>query len=217
MLPKVNQILYMNINSVDPEEARQEYKARIADVQPNFMSIEVPLHVGTGKLKRIYVGDEIEAYYIDEGGVKHYFHTYLIGFKEEAIRLVLIKCPEADQITKMQRRSFFRVPAELEVAVKTEAGARFTALTEDIGGGGISFLCEKHIALRDDERLDCWLLLPYRNKSIEHAHFVGEIVRVKPLESGRRVVMARFSEITDAERQRIIRYCFERQLEFRNR
>ncbi|MDF2713312.1 MAG: glycosyl transferase [Paenibacillus sp.] len=217
MLPKVNEILYIQVNSIDPEEAQLVYKSRIADVNANYISMEVPLQVGTGKLKRLYAGDQINAHYITEGGVKNYFNTVILGFKEEVIRLVLIKPPEPDQITKVQRRNFLRVPGELEIAVKVTEQIMFTAMTDDVGGGGISFLCESRIPVKAHDLLNCWLLVPYRNGSIEHANFKGEIVRIKPLESGKLVVMVQFTEIADVERQRIIRYCFERQLDFRKR
>lgn len=40
---------------------------------------------------------------------------------------------------------------------------------------------------------------------------------MKELDNGRNLVMLKYSEISDAERQKIIRYCFERQFDFRNR
>lgn len=217
MLPKVNEILYIQVNSIDPEEAQLVYKSRIADVNANYISMEVPLQVGTGKLKRLYAGDQINAHYITEGGVKNYFNTVILGFKEEVIRLVLIKPPEADQITKVQRRNFLRVPGELEIAVKATEQIMFTAMTDDVGGGGVSFICESRIPIKTNDMLNCWLLVPYRNGTIEHANFKGEIVRIKQLESGKLIVMVQFTEIVDMERQRIIRYCFERQLDFRKR
>ncbi|GAA3405261.1 flagellar brake protein [Paenibacillus hodogayensis] len=217
MLPKVNQILYMQVNSVDPEEAQQEYKSRIADINENYMSLEVPLHVGTGKLKRLYAGDQINAYYITEGGVKNYFNTVILGFKEEVIRLVLIKPPEPEQITKVQRRNFLRVPAELEIAVKVTEQVMFTAITDDVGGGGISFLCEGRMPVKNHDMIVCWLLLPFRNGAIDHANFKGEVVRIKALENGKLIVMVQFAEIADVERQKVIRFCFERQLDFRKR
>ncbi|PYI54963.1 flagellar brake protein [Paenibacillus flagellatus] len=217
MLPKVNQILYIQVNSIDPDEAQQEYKSRIADVNANYISMEVPIHVGTGRLKRLYAGDQINAYFMTEGGVKNYFNTVVLGFKEEVIRLVLIKPPEPDHITKVQRRNFLRVPAELEIAVKATEQIMFTAITDDVGGGGVSFLCESRVPIKTHDVLSCWLLVPYRNGAIEHANFKGEIVRIKTLENGKLIVMVQFTEIADVERQRIIRYCFERQLDFRKR
>ncbi|RKN84611.1 flagellar brake protein [Paenibacillus ginsengarvi] len=215
MLPKVNQILYVQVNSIDPEEAGQEFKARIADINSSYISMEVPIHDKTGHLKRLYSGDQLSVYFMMEGGVKHYFNTVVLGFKEEVIRLVLIKPPEPDQITKVQRRNFLRVPAELEIAVKASDKLMFTALTNDVSGGGVSLECDERIAVKERSAIECWVLIPYRNGTIEHAYFKGEIVRVKPLENGKNIVMVQFTDIPDIERQRVIRYCFERQLDIR--
>jgi len=217
MIPKVNQILYMQVNSIDEEEAKQEYKARIADVQDAHIAMEVPLHVQSGRLKRLYVGDEINAYFVTEGGVKNHFQTVVLGFKEDVVRLVIIKRPEESSITRVQRRTFLRVPADLEIAVKVSEQIRFTARTEDVGGGGISFQCDGYVPVAQRDEIDCWLLIQFRNNAIDHVHFKGEVVRVKPTENNRKLVMVAFSDIPDAERQKVIRYCFERQLDFRKK
>lgn len=217
LLPKVNQILYLQVNSIDEEEARQEYKARIAEVQDAYIAMEIPLHVTSGRLKRLYVGDEMNGYFITEGGVKNHFQSVVLGFKEDVVRLVLIKKPEESSIASTQRRTFLRVPADLEIAVKVSEQIRFTARTEDVGGGGISFLCDGYVPVDQKDEIDCWLLINYRNNVIDHAHFKGEVVRVKPAESERKLVMVAYSEIPDVERQKVIRYCFERQLDFRKK
>ncbi|MFD0680948.1 MULTISPECIES: flagellar brake protein [unclassified Paenibacillus] len=217
MLPKVNQILHIQINSIDEEEAKQELKSRISDISDSYISMEVPLNEKTGRLKRLYVGDELSAYFITDGGVKNYFTSSVLGFSDDVIRMVHIRKPEPDAITKVQRRSFLRVPAELEMAVKFSEQLQFIAVTDDVGGGGISFICDGYIPLASQQIVSCWLLAHYRNGQIEHIPFNGELVRVKQLESGKQQVMMRFAEISDRDRQKIIRYCFERQLDFRKR
>jgi c-di-GMP-binding flagellar brake protein YcgR len=216
LLPKVNQTLFLQVASSDEEETKIEYKSRIADIAEDRMLIEIPLNEKTGKYKKLYLGDELSAYFLSDGGVKNFFSTHVLGFKEEVIRLIAIENPDPESITKVQRRTFLRVAAELELAIKF-SNVRFLAMTDDVGGGGISFITEGKWQLKSGDILECWLLLPYKNGTIDHANFRPEIVRVKQLESGRNQVMAKFSEITDGERQKIIRYCFERQLEFRKR
>jgi c-di-GMP-binding flagellar brake protein YcgR len=217
LLPKVNQILHIQINSIDEEEAKQEYKSRIADVTGQHISMEIPINEKTGRLKRLYIGDEMSVYFITDGGVKNYFTTSVTGFIEDVIRLVQIKKPELDAITKVQRRNFLRVPAELEMAVKYSEQLQFIAMTDDVGGGGISFLCDGYIPLQSQQIVSCWLLANYKNGQIEHIPFKGEMVRIKTLETGKQQVMMRFAEISDRDRQKIIRYCFERQLDFRKK
>lgn len=217
MLPKINQVLYLNVNSIDEEEAKIEYKSRIADLNDESFTIEVPLHEKSGRLKQLYLGDELNALYLTDGGVKNYFNTSVTGFTEDTIRLVIVKRPDPQTITRVQRRSFLRVPAELEIAVKYTEQLQFVALTEDVGGGGISFLCDGYVPLSASAPVSCWLLVPYKNGVIEHVPFKGEIVRVKLLDTGKQLAMTRFTEITDRDRQKLIRFCFERQMDFRKR
>lgn len=215
MLPKVSQVLHIQINSIDEEEARQEYKSRIADISEHYITMEVPMNERTGKLKKLYAGDELSVYFMTDGGVKNYFTSSVLGFREDVVRVVLIRKPELEAITKIQRRNFLRVPAELDLAVKLTEQLQFVGVTDDVSGGGISFLCDPSIPLETQKAISCWLLLSYRNGKVDHVPFKGEIVRLKGMDSGKQQVMVRFIDISDKDRQKIIRYCFERQLEIR--
>ncbi|MBW4082854.1 flagellar brake protein [Paenibacillus sp. S150] len=217
MYPKINEYLYIQIASSDAAEAEVEYRSRIAEMEDGAFLIEIPMQENNGRLKKLFIGDELSVYFLTEGGIKNYFNTHVVGFKEDVIRMVRVRKPAEDSILKVQRRSFFRVNAELELAVKDSLGSRFLVRTDDIGGGGTSFLSDAKVQLEVGARLLCWLLIPYRNGSTEHVNFEGEIVRIKTLENGRNLVMLKFAAITDSERQKIIRYCFERQFDFRNR
>lgn len=217
MLPKVNQILHMQVNSIDDEESRIEYKSRIADVTDSVIAVEIPLNEKTGRLKKLYQGDELSTFYLGQGGVKHYFTTSVTGFREDVIRLVELRKPEPETITQVQRRSFLRVLAELEIAVKLSDQIQFIGVTEDVGGGGISFICDGHIPIGMNANISCWVLATYKNGNIEHIPFTGEVVRVKQLETGKQLAMIRFIDIADRERQKLIRFCFERQMDFRKR
>ncbi|MEK8127427.1 flagellar brake domain-containing protein [Paenibacillus filicis] len=217
MLPKVNQILHIQVNSIDEEEARQEYKSRIADISDGHISMEIPINEASGRLKRLYPGDELSIYFLTDGGVKNYFSSSVLGFNDDVIRLVQIRKPEPASITKVQRRNFLRVPAELDIAIRLSDNYQFVAMTDDVGGGGISLLCEGFIPVRNGLTVGSWLLLPFKNGTIEHVPFKSEIVRVKPLETGRQQVMLRFVEIAESDRQKVIRYCFERQFDFRKK
>lgn len=217
MLPKMNQMLHFQIASSDEAEATIEYKSRIADEQDDGLLIEVPISEKTGRYKRLFLGDELSVFFVSEDGIKNYFDSHVIGFKEDGVKLIKIRRPEPDRITKVQRRSFLRVPAELEIAVKMTNQVRFVCETDDVGGGGISFIADGKWPLEAEMVLECWLLVPFKNGTIEHAFFRGEIVRVVELESGRKQVMIKYESINDSERQKVIRYCFEKQLEYRNR
>ncbi|UUZ94400.1 flagellar brake protein [Paenibacillus sp. P25] len=134
MLPSINQVLHIQVNSIDEEEAKQEYKSRISEITGSAISMEVPINEKTGRLKRLYPGDELSVYFISEGGVKNYFNSSVLGFTNDTIRLVLIKKPDPEAITKVQRRNFLRVPAELEIAAKFSDQLQFVSITDDVSG-----------------------------------------------------------------------------------
>lgn len=217
MYPKINDYLYIQIASSDAAEAEIEYRSRIAETEDDAFLIEIPMQENNGKLKKLFIGDELSVYFMSEGGIKNYFYTHVLGFREDVIRMVRVRKPAEESIFKIQRRSFLRVSAELELAVKLGSGARFLVRTDDVGGGGTSFLVDGKIKLDVGSRLACWLLVPYRNGSTEHVDFEGEVVRIKTLENKKNLAMLKFVSISDSERQKIIRYCFERQFDFRNR
>lgn len=215
MYPKINDLLVISVDSGDEKETRVEYKSRIADMDEESILIEVPIREGGGQLIKLSVGDELSIYFMTDGGVKNYFNSYVTGFKQDVIRMVKIRKPDPDSIGKIQRRSFLRVSGELEMAVSMDNDRRFLTRTDDIGGGGISFYCEPEHRVAEGDRMSCWVVVPYKNGSLEHVPFEGEIVRIKALDNGRKIVMAKFTTIADIERQKLIRYCFERQLDFR--
>ncbi|WP_110932470.1 flagellar brake protein [Paenibacillus bouchesdurhonensis] len=217
MFPSVNDLLYIQVASADSKEVDKEYKSRIADVEDDTLLIEIPIESGSGRMKRLFMGDELSIYFLTDQGVKNYFNTYVLGFADDIVQLVRIRRPELETITKIQRRHFLRVVAKLDIAVKLKDDTRFVALTEDVGGGGVSLLTEGKYRISEGEQLYCWLLLAYKNGSIDHVPFEAEVVRTKKLETGRIMLMLKFVSISDMERQKLIRYCFERQFDFKNR
>ncbi len=214
MLPKINQMMYIQTES-EPDSESVTLRSRVADVDDRNIYIEIPLNEKNRRLYRTSVGEQLSVYYFTQDGVKHLFNSSVQGFRKEAVSLVAIRKPDPEQITKDQRRSYLRVETNLEIGVKLGEKLRFVAVTEDLGGGGASFLCERRWPIEPNVTLSCWLLLSYRGGSVSHAKFEGEVVRVLPVEPDKNLVMLRFADITESDQQKIIRYCFERQLELR--
>ncbi|WP_422660779.1 flagellar brake protein [Paenibacillus sp. EC2-1] len=217
MYLKINDILFIQMDTGDEKESKIVYKSRICEITEDAIFMEVPIQEGTNRLKKLYIGDELSTYFLTEGGIKNYFNTYVLGFHEDVIRQVRIRKPDPEEITKIQRRSFLRVQAELEIAVSHKDGRRYVSTTEDVGGGGVSFYAGPDELIKESDLLSCWLLVPYKNGSVEHVPFESEVVRVKELLNGRKLIMLKFNSIVDMERQKLIRFCFERQFDFRNR
>jgi c-di-GMP-binding flagellar brake protein YcgR len=215
VLPKINQTMF--IQQIPEQEGAQAItlRSRIADLDAQNIYIEVPLDEKSRRYYRGQLGETFQLYFFTSEGVKHQFSSQVTGFRKDGVSLVAIRKPELDEITKDQRRSFLRVEANLELAVKLSDRLRFVAITEDVGGGGVSFVCDRNWPIVPNMILGCWLLLTYKSGSIAHSGFDGEVVRVLPVEPDKHLVMMRFKEIVDSDQQKIIRYCFERQLDKR--
>jgi len=151
---------------------------------------------------------------MDNTGVKYFFKTVVLGFKQDVIPLVMIKPPDLKKIVKHPNRKYLRVRAELEVALQMGENVHFLALTQDIGGGGLAVVCDEHIPLQERDNLSGWVVLPFRSGLIEHVPFEAEIVQIEPQEKRKKLLKMRFAEISERERQKVIQYCYERQREY---
>lgn len=218
MLPKINQTLFLQVFSEfhDPDaNPPATLRTRVADMDARSLYIEVPLDEKTRRLHRCQVGDPFQVFFFTGDGIKLQFQTSVIGHRKDGIQLVALRKPETDEISSEMRRSYLRVEAHLELAVQTEEKLRFVAVTDDVGGGGLSFTCERKWPIESSKVLTCWLLMNYKSGTIAHSKFEGEVVRVLPVEPDRNLVMMRFQEIAEPDQQKIIRFCFEKQLDKR--
>jgi c-di-GMP-binding flagellar brake protein YcgR len=217
--PKINQTMYIQIIPegviAEADAAPRTLRSRVADLDDKNIYIEIPLDEKSRRLYRSELGEKFQLFFFTQEGVKHLFSSYVTGFRKDSVPLVAIRKPELEEITKDQRRSFLRVEANLELAVRIGEKLRFVAITEDVGGGGISFTCERKWPIVSNAILSCWLLLNYRGGSLAHSRFDGEVVRVLPVEPDKHLIMMRFQDIGETDQQNIIRYCFERQLDKR--
>jgi c-di-GMP-binding flagellar brake protein YcgR len=217
VLPKINQMMYIQIftGTENGEGTPSTLRSRIADLDDKNIYIEIPLDEKSKKYYNSQLGEQFQVFFFTTEGVKHLFTSTVTGFRKDIVSLVAIRKPKLEEITKDQRRSFLRVEANLELAVKIENMLRFVAITEDVGGGGVSFTCERNWLIAPKMVITCWLLLGYKDGSMAHSKFEGEVVRVLPVEPDKHLIMMRFQEIGDSDQQKIIRYCFERQLDKR--
>jgi len=205
MFPKIGQTLIVRYGDGEGQEIPdfltipETYKSRLADIDDRSLALEKPM--GEVEEMRLSAGDIVTIQYTTDGGVQNLLTTKVTGFRNEGVPLVVVKKPDPKAITRIQRRNYVRVPTELEVAVKT-ADESFTTVTEDLSGGGIAFRYEGAFELMPGMILSCWILIPVRKGENETVPFAATVVRTSEREGGGRIVMAEFSDIQDADRQK---------------
>ncbi|MBD8497650.1 flagellar brake protein [Paenibacillus arenosi] len=212
MFPTINDTLIIQTDSANHPG---DYKARVLDLDDSHIWIEIPLNHDTGKYG-IFVNTEVlQIRYSKHEGAVFQFMSNIVARKEAGVRMFGIRMPAVEDIRSSHQRSFLRVNAELEIAIRTSSGQKLLAITEDISGGGISFIVPKqNETLQLEEQIHCWMVVPFRSGEYEHIPFVAEVIRIvqKDESAANRLIMIKFHQISATDQQKVIRYCFERQL-----
>ncbi|WP_339062675.1 PilZ domain-containing protein [Tepidibacillus marianensis] len=219
MLPVVNQVVYLSSNH------KQEFplKTRIADINNQYISIEVPINETTGKLEKLPVGRRIVLFYQSKDHGQYMFDTTVMDEAKDQIDLLILQLPDPNQIKKAQRRNFLRVPASIETSfhiVDSRNNEWFIVKTLDLSGGGMQIILSNPNLFKEGLKLKGWIVLSYPNEdNIEHVQYQAEIIRILSPNENTKVKWAslNFTSITETSRAKIIRYCYQRQVYLRKK
>ncbi|MEW9669719.1 flagellar brake protein [Ammoniphilus sp. 3BR4] len=219
MIPGISQLIRISIRTKNEGEARTTYKSRVDNVLEDSLLVEVPLSEQNGKAMAFSPGLEITVFYFGIDGSKYIFPSVVLSRKNEEVPMWELALPRLEDIQRNQRRNYLRISATLELSLRILNGKmHFLARTVDVSGGGVAFTCKPEYRIKQGEIFQCWLAIPYR-QGMEHAPFTAKVVRVvPPKEKGEhQSIMLMILEIREPEREKIIRYCFERQVELRKK
>ncbi|WKB37121.1 PilZ domain-containing protein [Terrilactibacillus sp. S3-3] len=121
-------------------------------------------------------------------------------------------------MTRIQRRNYVRVTASLDIAIHADrpVPVRFTTLTSDIGGGGtLIHLPDKNI-LSEGAGVIAWVVLPMSSGLNRYIKLDGTVVRVfTDPTTQKEMASIQFHYAKEKDREPVIRYCFERELQTR--
>jgi c-di-GMP-binding flagellar brake protein YcgR len=217
VVPGVGEVLRMTVRTIDEAESKIVYKSRILDLKETGFVIEFPIAEAAGKTRSFQPGLDLSVWFFGKDGSKYSFPAAVLAREAKPMLSLIISIPKEDQIQRMQRRNYVRLPADLDIAMRAvyRDEIRFVTKTVDISGGGLAVICKKNNRIREGEAFSCWVVLPLR-KGLDYIPFHGRVVRIKPLSDEAHaplLVSLVFTEIKEVERDKIIRYCFERELE----
>lgn len=212
MLPKINQLVNISIGN----QGDLTYKARIADITESDISVEIPLDEKTGEFKFLDEGTQLNINYLSNEQGQYNFETKIMGYVRDPIILLKLSIPQ--KINRIQRRDYLRVNISLETAFRIKDSTIkkwHHTRTIDISGGGFQFIQTDRI--KPEQIIEGWLILPFKNGTIEHIKYEGEILRVYPSEQNNNVnyVTVKFISINENIRGKIVRFCYEKQMETR--
>lgn len=191
----------------DPD--RPPLHSRVEEVGDDGFTVRMPLTRGPAVTLR----DEMPliVHCLDEHGLCTFTTKVLSAGPAPGIRLA-----RPGPVAREQRRGYFRLPAQVTVSYGVVDGTgrcQGESATLDMSGGGIRFEIAGGLSVGDLLAIDVGI-------GGDGILAEGEVVRVGRIPGGTgQVVAVRFTEISEGDRERIIRFLFrvERELARRRR
>jgi len=144
-------------------------------------------------------GKELEAVVYTDSGI-YAFDSIVINSPLE--HDFIIEIP--DEKKHIQRRDYIRVPFNIKF-VLTKPGMELVTKTINIGGGGVRFLVKDELKTND-----IWNFMLYMPDGTSAK---GKGVILYSLLQGKMIVsVIKFADITETDRNRIIKKCFEEEV-----
>lgn len=205
---KIGKKLYTFMDVTQPTLNYQAHAVSQLDNIINDKEIVILAPIYKGTEVAIPIGHKIKVVFVHEGGLFEFEALNQQNILENNI--TFYKLTIIDEIKKIQRRSFFRVTAEIPVTYKTISQIRSVnnvGLTKDISGGGVRFICKD----RFNEGDVIFITLKINNESSISSLF--EIIRSELVSAGTFETSGKFRNIDSKYREIIIRNLFEIQRE----
>lgn len=197
------------------EETTLRFQCRLVDREKTIFVIDYPINKHTNKPSFFFDGTEFHAWFIGRDEAMYTFDTEIVGRKKGHIPVLLLKDPGKEGYVRIQRRNYVRIETSVDVAVHpiNQEFTPFPSVSLDLSGGGCAVVIPQGKSIPEEGELELWLVLHTQSGEIAYVKVHCKIVRVfKPRPDARERVSLQFLDIDERERQKIIRYCFDRQL-----
>lgn len=202
------------------QRGEDHFRSRLVEKTEGDLLIDLPVDMNTNRTSFIQDGDQLRVSFIHDDSGMYAFDTTVKGRKLGRIPMLVLDYPEKENLSRMQRREFVRIEGSVDVAVhpKEERFHPFTTTTVDLSGGGTAIRLPDDHGLKNNMLISCWIVLPLRSGTIDYLRVTCRVIRIfqSDKETNKWASLA-FVEVTERERQQVIRYCFEQQQDRRRK
>ncbi|HLR08148.1 MAG TPA: flagellar brake domain-containing protein [Bacillota bacterium] len=197
----------------------EKYRSQVVEMHDDYLFIDYPINERTNKATYLHTGTPLKVNYIGQDGSVYSFQTTVTTRTKRTVPVLVIDFPKEDKIKRIQRREYVRIQTAVDVAVHFEKACKepFTTVTKDISGGGLSIFIPDSNHLAQGDLLNVWIVLPMQSGSYHYVEAKTEVIRTKLSEHAVPTASIKFISITNTHREKIIRYCFEKQWEARQK
>lgn len=205
---RINQLIEISL-----DEDETEYKnmaSRIEEITDEHLHVAVPMR--KGELIPLRVRQHLDINILFKGK-SYMFKTVIAARRLKPFPVLIIAKP--DQFTEIQRRQWVRVPAKLGLRFReinaAKSQAPYIGETIDISGGGLLFSTADPVEA--EQLVELEITLPGLTPIFCQAQILRILEKPKKERLNSKVILE-FTEISEAQRDRIISFIFEKQREW---
>ena len=196
-------------------ERVEKFRCKVVEQKDGLIYIDYPTNIITKKTAFLIDGAQFRATFNDESKQSFAFNTEVLGRRKGNIPMITLSCPPDDEFIKIQRREFVRVETPVDVAV--ECNNCFTQLVAtDISAGGMLLALQSSFNFEEGDTVRLTIVLPYTNSEIRYVQTDALVVNIFERDF-RKFASLQFTDTDDIDKQYIVRFCFERQLQIRKK
>lgn len=197
----------------------ETYRCKLMDIREGVLYIDYPVNIHTNRIDYLINGTHLKGTFVGKDQNTYLFTTKIEGRVRENIPLLLLDYPGDESLQKIQRREYVRVSLSANVNVEpiNDEFEPFTALTTDISAGGAAITVPQTNKINTQTYLLLHFIFEMKNRDVHELPIQVKVKRIVDVYNNRKKVSVEFVDVTETERQILLRYCFERQLEKRNR
>ncbi|MBB5172913.1 flagellar brake domain-containing protein [Texcoconibacillus texcoconensis] len=205
--------IFLALHEEGEEKAR--FRCRLVDQSEGVFIVDYPIDEKTNRTNYFYQGTQFRAWFLGSDEAIYLFETELLHKQPGNVPSLVLKDPGKDNYLRIQRRKYVRVEAATDVAVYPITENRmepFTSVSVDVSGGGLAVVMPENHGLKAGDRCQVWVVVHFLDETIDYVNAVCEFVRIHDGHNGGRDKGSlKFIDIKEQDRQKLIRYCFDRQ------
>lgn len=198
------------------EREGSKLRSRLVEKQDGELYIDLPTDVKTDRTIRLSVGTRLKVSFTHDDGGVYTFPSQVVAYRLDPLPTLIVTAPRDGEMTRIQRRAFVRVPVSVDVAVhpKEERFVPFSTTTANISAGGAAIRLPPQHGLKVNMTATCWFVLPMDSGDIHYLRLDCRILDIRKQNKAMHEVISpmKYLSVTEKERQRLIRFCFEQQL-----
>jgi len=210
---KLNQLVHIEI--LDHKGEGQRYSSRVENLTVDRIALasplrkRIPVFVPTGNFVTVFFSDNMTVFS---------FRSRVVANVPERLSMLILEAP--DTLEKIQKREYVRVPINLNAlfSFKNEEDEikEVWLKTRDLSGGGLMLVSNKAIAINKGAKVSLTFQLESENIST-NAELMRIFMELDISGIERQILGVKFLNLSEKNRQTIIKFLFQRQIDLRKR